>query len=352
MLNERPRFISTPSRGRNKYALAKVKEDIREYSEYTCDYCGKQGKEVEHINPVSKQGINDPRNLIIACKKCNQDKGDDPVSEFLARRDDLNISLEELPIYDDLILSISGLPTEYRRVREETIIQFRKEGRFSGRSAYKELEEAFRRNLWKTDFGYWLCLRYPSDGPVDTGMPGHRRVSIPLIEYLVPDTRIPIYDFLVTLTESAATRHLIDDMVYYKAHEGNSTSKSIRLAINESKGRIRDKLDKKRNGTQFSELKKAHFEIPKELQNVPVHSRELSLIDLHDFREAGGHIRGGIDGFEVRVPKGEANSDVPILISEVTPEYAEGIPLSYESSPAIEYNKERAIQIIKKYEKP
>jgi hypothetical protein len=351
MLNERPRFISTPSRGRNQYALTKIKENIRERSGYTCDYCGEEGKQVEHINPVSNQGINDPRNLIIACEKCNQDKGDDSVTEFLARRDDLDTSIEDLPIYGDLILSIPDLPAEYTQVRRETIIQFRKQGRFSGGDAYKELEKSFRRNLWETDFGYWLCLRYPGNSPVDTGMPGQRRVSIPLIEYLISDTRIPIYDLLLTLTESAATRHLIDDMAYYKAHEKHSTSKSIRLAINESKGATEDKLNKKLDGTQFSELEEFHFEIAEEIQNIPVYRRKLELIDLHDFREAGGHIRGGVDGFEVRVPKGEASSDVPVRITKVTPEYAEAIPLSYDSSPAIEYNKERAKQVIRKYTK-
>ena len=53
-----------------------------------CRYCGKKAKPVEldHVIPRSLSGPNTPWNLVVACHKCNQRKGNQTVAEFLKRR--------------------------------------------------------------------------------------------------------------------------------------------------------------------------------------------------------------------------------------------------------------------------
>ena len=54
----------------------------------TCRYCGKKAKPVEldHVIPRSLGGPNTPWNLVVACHKCNQRKGNKSLAEFLKRR--------------------------------------------------------------------------------------------------------------------------------------------------------------------------------------------------------------------------------------------------------------------------
>lgn len=52
---------------------------------FTCSYCGKIGGilECDHIIPFSKGGSNELENLTTACRKCNRQKKDKLVEEFL-----------------------------------------------------------------------------------------------------------------------------------------------------------------------------------------------------------------------------------------------------------------------------
>ena len=54
----------------------------------TCRYCGKKAKPVEldHVIPRSHGGPNTPWNLVVACHRCNDRKGNQTVAEFLKRR--------------------------------------------------------------------------------------------------------------------------------------------------------------------------------------------------------------------------------------------------------------------------
>lgn len=56
---------------------------------YTCQYCGKVGGKLEadHIIPFSKGGTDDMDNLVTACRKCNRQKRDKSVEEFLKWRE-------------------------------------------------------------------------------------------------------------------------------------------------------------------------------------------------------------------------------------------------------------------------
>jgi len=55
------------------------RKDIYERDNFTCQYCGERfsAKELtlDHVDPKSKGGSNDPRNLVTACKRCNNRKG-------------------------------------------------------------------------------------------------------------------------------------------------------------------------------------------------------------------------------------------------------------------------------------
>lgn len=63
---------------------------VREkYTGLPCPYCaepmtGRRGPTREHVVPKSKGGRDGDSNIIIACKRCNHDKGDLHVAEFYA----------------------------------------------------------------------------------------------------------------------------------------------------------------------------------------------------------------------------------------------------------------------------
>lgn len=56
---------------------------------FTCYYCGKVGGKLEadHKTPFSKGGTDDIENLVTACRKCNRQKKDKSVEEFLKWRE-------------------------------------------------------------------------------------------------------------------------------------------------------------------------------------------------------------------------------------------------------------------------
>ncbi|KHD09012.1 HNH endonuclease [Candidatus Thiomargarita nelsonii] len=65
-----------------------VREYLLEKWGRQCAYCGaeKVPLEIEHIQPKSKGGSNRVFNLTIACRKCNQKKGNRSIEDFLKRK--------------------------------------------------------------------------------------------------------------------------------------------------------------------------------------------------------------------------------------------------------------------------
>lgn len=57
----------------------KLRFDIFERDNFTCQYCGKTAElaelHIDHIWPAAEGGTNDPLNLITACSECNYGKG-------------------------------------------------------------------------------------------------------------------------------------------------------------------------------------------------------------------------------------------------------------------------------------
>ncbi len=65
-----------------------TREYLLEKWQRTCAYCGKQGipLQVEHIVPRAKGGSDRISNLTLACQKCNENKGNQDVQEFLKQQ--------------------------------------------------------------------------------------------------------------------------------------------------------------------------------------------------------------------------------------------------------------------------
>ena len=78
-----PFFITFSS---NKISI-KLRFEILERDNFTCQYCGRNPKEdgikleVDHINPKSKGGKNEKENLITACMDCNRGKSDSVIQK-------------------------------------------------------------------------------------------------------------------------------------------------------------------------------------------------------------------------------------------------------------------------------
>ena len=64
-----------------------VREYLLEKWGRQCAYCGAEHVplEIDHIHPRSKGGSNRVSNLTIACRDCNQAKGNSPIEQFLAK---------------------------------------------------------------------------------------------------------------------------------------------------------------------------------------------------------------------------------------------------------------------------
>ena len=77
---------------RLEYVNVKVYYELRDYiftrDNYTCTYCQQVGHklELDHIIPLSKGGTSLEENLTTACFKCNRQKRDKSVEEFMSWR--------------------------------------------------------------------------------------------------------------------------------------------------------------------------------------------------------------------------------------------------------------------------
>jgi hypothetical protein len=67
------------------YRLLKI---VFKRDNYTCSYCGGIGGKLEadHKIPISKGGTNELSNLTTSCRRCNRQKKDKSVADFLAWR--------------------------------------------------------------------------------------------------------------------------------------------------------------------------------------------------------------------------------------------------------------------------
>ena len=87
-----------------------IREYLLEKWQRKCAYCGIQNVplEIEHIVPKSKNGSNSVTNLTIACRNCNQQKGNQDIRDFLSeKRDILNKILKQCrqPLRDAAVVN-------------------------------------------------------------------------------------------------------------------------------------------------------------------------------------------------------------------------------------------------------
>lgn len=70
---------------RNIEYWQELRKEVFVRDNFTCSYCGKIGGvlECDHIIPFSKGGSNELNNLTTSCRKCNRQKKDKSVDEFL-----------------------------------------------------------------------------------------------------------------------------------------------------------------------------------------------------------------------------------------------------------------------------
>lgn len=54
---------------------------------HCCAYCGEPSDklEVEHMTPIIKGGIHDDSNIVPACRRCNAQKGEMTIEEWLEK---------------------------------------------------------------------------------------------------------------------------------------------------------------------------------------------------------------------------------------------------------------------------
>lgn len=84
----REKFIDARLYNTDVKLWKKISKSVMRRDKYTCTYCCAVGGilEVDHIVPISKNGSNEMSNLTTSCRKCNRQKKDKEVEEFISWR--------------------------------------------------------------------------------------------------------------------------------------------------------------------------------------------------------------------------------------------------------------------------
>lgn len=93
---------------RNKLPLPKrTKKDLSILYGNICQYCFEtfpiEDLTVDHVLPISKKGTNNECNLVLACRKCNYEKGNSGPLYFLLRR---SIDVKN-PHYEEIMTDLA-----------------------------------------------------------------------------------------------------------------------------------------------------------------------------------------------------------------------------------------------------
>lgn len=87
-----PTIVEQSISGKRRKSTGKrLRFEVFKRDGFTCQYCGAQPPDavlvIDHIQPVSKGGDNDPLNLITSCETCNQGKADKTLGDRIVRPD-------------------------------------------------------------------------------------------------------------------------------------------------------------------------------------------------------------------------------------------------------------------------
>ncbi|QEY22434.1 HNH endonuclease [Psychrobacillus sp. AK 1817] len=86
MVEEKVAFIVKDNLIYLMYSNTTFKEMILERDGFLCRYCNALGNTLDHVIPKSKGGISTFSNCVCCCDKCNNEKGDLLLEEFLRNR--------------------------------------------------------------------------------------------------------------------------------------------------------------------------------------------------------------------------------------------------------------------------
>ncbi|MBG9445583.1 hypothetical protein ABE66_13205 [Cytobacillus firmus] len=83
MVTERTAGIVNPTLIHLFNSKRTFKSMVLERDEYICNYCKGFGNTIDHLIPKSKGGKTTFSNCVCACEKCNKEKGNLSIKEFL-----------------------------------------------------------------------------------------------------------------------------------------------------------------------------------------------------------------------------------------------------------------------------
>jgi len=88
------RYVYVPyeSRAGGDISSFATKKDILDRDRRTCAFCGGKGETVDHVLPKSRRGRDTWENLVAACSKCNNSKGDRTPEEWCAASDSHSVA--------------------------------------------------------------------------------------------------------------------------------------------------------------------------------------------------------------------------------------------------------------------
>ena len=199
------RFTRKSRLGRGHISIS-IRNEVYQRDDYICQFCGQKFTRdkltMDHLVPQSLGGLDEITNFVTCCIPCNQRKANLPLEEFL---NDVDITIEELPVHGDPVIDNKALPIKIRLLRKRIFDKARHgKLRITGKKAQKKLEMTYRRELWQTPEGRAIEAKFSS-------LPGHVRIMIPEIQTIAKDERE--YLLLVELAKSANTRNLIGSVL-------------------------------------------------------------------------------------------------------------------------------------------
>ena len=77
-----------------RLAKKRFREEIYKDWNHKCAYCGEEATSLDHIIPKYKSGCSNRHNLVPACRRCNANKGSEPMETWYEKQE--FFSLESL----------------------------------------------------------------------------------------------------------------------------------------------------------------------------------------------------------------------------------------------------------------
>lgn len=115
------------------------RERVRTKFHYRCQYCGRRGSSVDHMDPVSLSHDNDFDNLILSCSECNRIKSNMPFKLFKYLNDQIGTINKKLVSYEN---ALASLKAEFENRRRKLAAQVHLKGIVSD----PELDALRKRN--------------------------------------------------------------------------------------------------------------------------------------------------------------------------------------------------------------